>query len=257
MGDTNSFDSPQPRLGGSHHLPPYSILYVAQQHLHPNGFYSQDSQGGVSKLSRFGLLGLWKLVTPSLDLGLGWGLKQSCSSPQDLSNGVSHSICTHWGRVDSWLFVVGSQTVNLTPGPSFNYNLCCRCPNGSCKAILDIYTSKPFQWYKERLKARCFAFCCRALKLRESRKTPSSHFWECESHPPTCPKVGLRHQNQCFYFGWSFSNWIFFGNAKYKYCLGSSFLGGTRKSRIFYFSYVNSANFQYHKIEKRNLIWSF
>jgi hypothetical protein len=40
------------------------------------------------------------------------------------------------------------------------------------------------------LKARCFAFYCRALKLRESLRTPSSHFWECESHPHTCPKWG-------------------------------------------------------------------
>jgi len=58
--------------------------------------------------------------------------------------------------------------------------------------VFDIYTSRPFQWYKEHLKARCFAFCCRALKLRESRRTPNSHFWECESHPHTCLKVGLR-----------------------------------------------------------------
>jgi len=240
----DSLDSPRPGLGGSHHLPPYSILCVALRHPHPNGFSSRDSQGGVSKLSRFGLLGLWELITPGSNLRLGWGLKQTCSSPQELSNGVSHFICTHrdrvnswrfvvgsqttsltpgsnlrlgWGlkqtcsspqelsncvshfifthrdRVNSWLFVVGSQTTSLTPGPSFAHNLCCKCPNGSCEAILDIYTSRPFQRYKEHFKARCFAFCCRALKLQESQRTPNSHFWECESHSHTCLKVGLRH----------------------------------------------------------------
>ncbi len=46
-----------------------------------------------------------------------------------------HSICTYWDRVDSWLFVVGSQIASLTPSPFFDHNLCCRCLNGSCKAI--------------------------------------------------------------------------------------------------------------------------
>jgi len=105
---------------------------------------------------------------------------------------VLHSTCTHRDRVNPRLFVVGSQIVSLTPSPSFNYNLCCICPNGSCEAIFNIYTSRPFQLYKEHLKARCFAFYCRALKLRESRRTPNSHFWECESHPHPCLKVGLR-----------------------------------------------------------------
>jgi len=144
-------------------------------------------------LSRFGLLGLWELITPNLDLWLGWGLKQTCSSPQELFNGVSHSTCTHRGRVDSRLLVVGSQTANLTPGPSFDHNLCYRCPNGSCEAIFGIYTSRPFQRYKEHLKARYFDPYNRALKFWESWRTSSSHFWECKSHPHTCVKMGLRH----------------------------------------------------------------
>ncbi len=36
-------------------------------------------------------------------------------------------------RVDSRLLVVGSQTGSLTPGLSFDHNLCYRCPNGSSK----------------------------------------------------------------------------------------------------------------------------
>jgi len=45
-------DSPRPGLRGSHHLPPYSILCNAPPRLHPNDSFSQDSQVGVSKLSR-------------------------------------------------------------------------------------------------------------------------------------------------------------------------------------------------------------
>jgi len=187
----DSFDSPRPGLGGSHHLPPYSILCSSPLHLHPNGSFSQDSQSGVPKLSRFGLLGFWAFITSRPELKSGRGLNQSCSSPRDLFNGVLHFTRTHRDRVDSWLLVVGSQIASLTPGSSFNHNLCCKCPNGSCKAILDIYISRPFQRYKEHFNARCFDPCNRALSFWESRRTPKSHFRECEWRPHTSFKVGL------------------------------------------------------------------
>jgi hypothetical protein len=117
---------------------------------------------------------------------------KTCSSHQDLFNGVLHSTCTHRDRVDSQLLVVWSQNASLTPGPSFDHNLCCKCPNGSFEAILDIYTSIPFQWYKEHFNARCFDPYNQALNFPQSRRTPSFHFWECEFHPHTCLKVGLR-----------------------------------------------------------------
>jgi hypothetical protein len=189
----DSFDSPWPRFGGSHHLPPYYILCVCPWDLHSNGFLSHDSQGGVPKLSRFGLSKLWKLITPSLDLWLRWGLKQTYSSLQELFNGVSHYIWTHRDRIDSQLLMVRSQIGSLTPGPSFDHNLGCRCPNGSYEAILNIYTSRPFQQYKEHLNARCFDPCNQALSFQESSRTPSSHFGEREFHPHTCLKVGLWH----------------------------------------------------------------
>jgi hypothetical protein len=192
----DSLDSPRPGLGGSHHLSPYNIFCASPRHLHPNGFLSRDSQGGVQKLSRFGLSGLWELITPSLDLWLGWGLKQTCSSSQELSDGVSHFTCTHQDRVDSWLLVIGSQTASLTPGLSFDHNLCCRCLNGSCEVIFDAYSSRTFQWYREHFKSKCFNPCNQALKFWESWRIPSSHFWKCESHPHTCPKVGL-WQTKC------------------------------------------------------------
>ncbi len=50
----NSQDSPRPELGGSHHLPPYSILCTSPQGPHPNGFLSQDSQRGGPETTRVG-----------------------------------------------------------------------------------------------------------------------------------------------------------------------------------------------------------
>jgi hypothetical protein len=144
-GHLDTLDSPQPGFGGSHHLPPYSILCSSAWRLHPNGSFSRDSQGGVPELSQFGLLGLWASITSRPELESGRSLNQSCSSRQELSNAMPHSRCSRREEVDSRLLVVGSQTANLTPGPSFAPNLGCRCLNGSCEAILDIYTSRPFQ----------------------------------------------------------------------------------------------------------------
>jgi hypothetical protein len=80
-------------------------------------------------------------------------------------------------------------------GLSFDRNLCYRCPNGSCKAILDIYTLKTFQRYKKRLNARCFDPCNHALSFWESLRTPKSHFRECEWRPHNSFKVGLWHHS--------------------------------------------------------------
>jgi hypothetical protein len=181
----DSLDSPRPRLRGSHHLPPYSILCVAPPRLHPSGCLSWDSQSGVPKLSQFGLPGLWAIITSRPNLRSGRTLNQSYSSPRDLFNVMSHSPNALRDRVNSILFVVGSQTASLTPGPSFADNLSCRCPNDSCEAILGIYTSRPFQQYQERPTARCSDPCNQALSFRESQRTPSSHFWECEFPPHT------------------------------------------------------------------------
>jgi hypothetical protein len=194
----DSFDSPRPELGGSHHLPPYSILCITPRRLHPNGFLSRDSQNGVPKLSRFGLPGLWTVIASRPNLQSGRGLNQCCSSHRELFNVVSHSPSARWERVDSQLLVVGSQIANLTPGPSFAPNLGCRCPNDSCEAILDIYTSRPFQRYKELLTVRCFSPWNRLLSFRQSRGTPNSHFRECEWRPHTSLKVGLRQLCQSF-----------------------------------------------------------
>jgi hypothetical protein len=36
---TNSQDSPQSKLGGNHHLPPYNIIYDSPHRLHPNDIF--------------------------------------------------------------------------------------------------------------------------------------------------------------------------------------------------------------------------
>ncbi len=182
-GHLDSLDSPWPELGGSHHLPPYNILCVRLWRLHPHGTFFWDSQSGISKLSRFGFLGLWATITSRPNLRSGRGLNQSCSSPRELSNALLHSVRRCREEVDSWLLMVGSQTASLTPGPSFAHNLGCRCPNGSCEAILDIYTSKTFQRHLEYSNARRFDPCNRALSFLESRRTPTSQKWECGLHP--------------------------------------------------------------------------
>ncbi len=152
----DSLDSPRPELGGSHHLPPYSIFCSSPPHLHPNGSFFPGLPKWNPETVQVWTPGALGFHISRPELGSGRGLNQSCSSHGELSNGVLHFTCMHRDRVDSQLLVVGSQTTNLTPSPSFDHNLCCKCPNGSCEAILDIYTSRTFQWYKEDLNARCF-----------------------------------------------------------------------------------------------------
>jgi hypothetical protein len=141
----------------------------------------------------FGLPGLWDIIASRPDLRLGRGLNQTCSPIQELSNAMSHSPIARRERVDSRLLVVRSQIANLTPGPSFAHNLGCRCPNDQCEAISDIYTSRPFQWQQEHPKARCFAPCCRTIKIRESQRTPNPQLWGVWVSSSHLAKVGLRH----------------------------------------------------------------
>ncbi len=57
--------------------------------------------------------------------------------------------------------------------PTFDHNLCFRCPNGSCKTILNIYILIAFQWYKELFKVMGFDPCNCFLKIQESTGTPT------------------------------------------------------------------------------------
>jgi hypothetical protein len=128
---------------------------------------------GVSKLLKLGLSQCWVPIILRADLQLRWDLKQSCSPRQELSNGMSHFICTQGNRVDPRLLVVSSQIANLSPNLSFGHNLCFRYPNGSCKPILDTCIPKAFQWYKKILKPLSFDSYNRPLKIWESIRTLS------------------------------------------------------------------------------------
>jgi len=176
--NTDTQDSPRPKLGGSHHLPPYNIFYTSPRGPHPNGFLSRDSQMGVPKSPKLGLPRLWSPIALQVNLGSKCGMKKSCSSRQELSNGMSHAIWKQVNQVDSWLLVVESQTGSLTPSSSFCHNLCFRCLNEQYEPILTIYVPKAFQWYKERHKPLNFDPWNRSLKFWESTRIPS-------------PKVGV------------------------------------------------------------------
>jgi hypothetical protein len=91
--------------------------------------------------------------------------------------------------IDSRLLTSG--TANFTPGPSFAHNLGCRCPNFQCEGILDIYVSRPFQRHQEHPNARCFAPCCRALNIRESRRTPNPQLFQVLGFTPTLGQSGV------------------------------------------------------------------
>jgi hypothetical protein len=52
QANMDSQDSPRPRLRGSHHLPPYSILYVWPQGQHPNVILFRDSQVGSFEIPK-------------------------------------------------------------------------------------------------------------------------------------------------------------------------------------------------------------
>jgi hypothetical protein len=145
----DSQNSPWLRLGGSHHLPPYSIFYAWSWGLHSNVILSRDSQVGNPKISKIGTLRLWNPITFYADLWLGWGLKQSCNPCWKLFNDIGHTTFMQVNQGDYWLLVVKSQIGTLTPGPSFGHNLCFKYPNGSCEPILHIYVLRYFQWYNE------------------------------------------------------------------------------------------------------------
>ncbi len=160
---------------------PLIIYYVTLHGTHIQMAFlsrdSRDSRAEVPKSRLTGLLGLWSPITLRADLESKCGLKQSCSSRGELSNGMSYVVCSQVFRVDSRLLAVGSQNWQTpgssTPGLSFGHNLRFRCPNEQCEPILDIYASRAFHWYKERHKPLRFDPSNRSLKFRESTGTPS------------------------------------------------------------------------------------
>jgi hypothetical protein len=90
--------------------------------------------------------------------------------------------------------MVGSQTANLTPDPSFDYNLCFKCSNEQCEPILNIYVPRSFQRYKERHNPLSFDPWNHSLKFQESIRTPFLKVGVALgvftlSHFPTLPEI--------------------------------------------------------------------
>jgi hypothetical protein len=138
-----------------------------------------------------GLPELWTAITLDCRLGSRRGLNRSCSPRRDLSNAILHAQIGYREGIDSRLLVVGSQIASLTPGPSFAHNLGCRYSNCQCEGIFDIYVLRPFQWHQELPNARCFAPCCRALNIQESRRTPNPQLFQVLGFTPTLGQSGV------------------------------------------------------------------
>jgi hypothetical protein len=100
--------------------------------------FPRDSQVGVPKLFRLESGDFGSSYLPTAKFRLEQGLNKCCSSPQELFNAMSHTIIGRREEVDSRLLMVGSHIASLTLRPSFAHNLGCKCPNGQCKASLDI-----------------------------------------------------------------------------------------------------------------------
>ncbi len=182
-----------PDLGGATTILPIVFSVLLYRTCTRMAFFPGTPKMESRNCLGFGLPGLWDIIASHPNLRSGRGLDQACSPLWELSNALLHSPSARWERVDSRLLVVGSQTANLTPGPSFADNLGCRCPNDQCEVISDIYTSRPFQWHQEHPKVRCFAPCCRTLKIQESQRTPNSQLWGVWVPSSHLAKVGLRH----------------------------------------------------------------
>jgi hypothetical protein len=121
-----------PWANKTHHSPnlkeattfPLIIFFVTSHGANTQmSFVPRDSQVGVSKFPKLGFSWFYRPITLCVNLQLKWCLKQSCSPCQDIFNNVWHATFMQGSWGDSLFLMVGSQIVNLTPGPSFGHNL--------------------------------------------------------------------------------------------------------------------------------------
>jgi hypothetical protein len=113
--------------------------------LHPNGFSLPGFPSGSPEIALAGTPTILEPHNFARRPQIEVQSEESCSSRRELSNGMLHDVSNQVNRVDSQLFLVGSQIVSLTPGPSFGHNLCFKCPNEQCEPILNIYVPRAFQ----------------------------------------------------------------------------------------------------------------
>jgi hypothetical protein len=137
-----------------------------------------------------GLSQFWGAITLCADLRSKWGLEQSCSPHWKISNGMSYFTNTQGNWGDSQLLIIRNF------GPFFGHNLCFKCPNESCKPILDIYVPRNFQWYNELFNPMGFDYCNHSMKIQGSIGTPTpkvgAHLgvWGfIPSHSPILPRA--------------------------------------------------------------------
>ncbi len=122
--NTNSQYSPWLELGGTHHLPPYSILCAQPRGQHPNVILSLDSHLRLLKVRTFVILKAHNFVCkPSINVRFKEKL-------QLLSRAFQQYVACHLHASKLGRFV--------TPDPSFGHNLYFKYSNGSYKPILDI-----------------------------------------------------------------------------------------------------------------------
>ncbi len=128
----DSQDSPWPELRGSHHLPPYSSM--------PSHETSTQMTFYLETLAT--LRGHNFVCRPPIEM-------RSKEKLQPLLRAFQWCIAQHLhARKSGRFFNFQWSRVkfgNLTHVPSFGHNLCLKCPNGSCKPILDIQVPRDFQ----------------------------------------------------------------------------------------------------------------
>jgi hypothetical protein len=91
QANTDSQDSPRPRLGGSDHLRPYIILYAWPWGQHPNVIFSQDSQLGNLEIPEIGTFVILEahnvLYKPLIEVKF----EEICGPCQDFPNDMWHA----------------------------------------------------------------------------------------------------------------------------------------------------------------------
>ncbi len=107
-------------------------------------FCPETTKLGVLKFLKLGLLQLWRPITTCANLRLRWSLKQSCSPPWKISNGMSQTTYMQINQGKIWLLMVKSQIDSLIRDPSFGHNLCFKYSTWSCEFISYIYISIVF-----------------------------------------------------------------------------------------------------------------
>jgi hypothetical protein len=124
-----------------------------------------------------GVPGLWELITPDYKVWSQRGLNQTCSPRRHLSNDVSHSQFGGQEEVDSRLLVVPALLLPITWATDVQM---ANARPFSISTLQDLSNDT-----KNTPNARCFGPCCRALNIRESRKTPNPHFFQVLGFTPT------------------------------------------------------------------------